>query len=163
VKKKGGGARTLYLDARIPFKLLKDNKIQDRFAVWIEQSSTLLGINSRIKESLEGVVFEVRQGYKSKDSKRQNADIANAATAYTKAYLPCVAILSSQIDDDVALRYTEEKWLLLKGVDDPSTTRSIYAFMKVVVGFDLAAFFQRNRVSLRKEVHTVLSSLLSPN
>lgn len=48
--------------------------------------------------TLKGAVFEVRQGYKSKDAKRQNADIANAAAAYTQAYLPCVVMLSSQID-----------------------------------------------------------------
>jgi len=33
-------------------------------------------------------VFEVRQGYKSMDSKRQAADIANAAQALTKSRLP---------------------------------------------------------------------------
>jgi len=44
-----------------------------------------------------------------KDSKRQNADIANAAAAYTKGYLPCVIVLSEQIDSDVLIRYRVEK------------------------------------------------------
>jgi len=53
--------------------------------------------------TITGTIFEVRQGYKSKDSKRQNADIANAATAYTKADFPCAVILSAQIDEDILL------------------------------------------------------------
>ena len=43
-------------------------------------------------------MFEVRPGYKSKDSKRQNADVSNAANAYTHQYLPVVVLLSTQID-----------------------------------------------------------------
>jgi len=37
-----------------------------------------LGLPNPTRQSLQGGVFEVRQGYKSKDSKRQNADVANA-------------------------------------------------------------------------------------
>jgi hypothetical protein len=55
----------------------------------MEQSAAQVGVDPKIFASLTGTIFEVRQGYKSKDSKRQNADIANAATAYTKAYFPC--------------------------------------------------------------------------
>lgn len=69
-----------------------------------------LGVAEPIRRTLSGTVFEVRQGYKSKDSKRQNADIANASTAYTRAYLPCVAVLSTQIDGDIVIRYRNERW-----------------------------------------------------
>jgi len=111
---------------------------------------------------MSGVVFEIRQGYKSKDSKRQNADIANAATAYTKGYLPCVAILSQQIDRDIAFRYTAEKWALLTGITgNASPHDSFYAFVKEVVGYDLARFFERNRGRLKSEVKLILESLLS--
>ena len=48
-------------------------------------SADLVHVDPDVFTILKGTVFEVRQGYKSKDSKRQNADIANAATAYTKA------------------------------------------------------------------------------
>lgn len=66
-------------------------------------------------KGLEGAVFEVRQGYKSKDSKRQNADITNAANAYANDYLPVVVLLSTQIDSDIAERYIVAQWVLLRG------------------------------------------------
>jgi RHS repeat-associated protein len=77
-----------------------------RLQHWLEQACDQLKITSSFSAALRGVVFEVRQGYKSKDSKRQNADIANAATAYSQGYLPVVVVLSSQIDSDVSARYT---------------------------------------------------------
>jgi hypothetical protein len=121
-----------------------------------------LEVSPRITATLQGVVFEVRQGYKSKDSKRQNADITNAAMAYTKAYLPCVGILSLQIDDDIALRYRNERWALLTGsTSEPSPRKSLYAFMRTVLGYDLAAFFERHSEALRTEVNMVLTKLLS--
>ena len=103
------------------------------------------------------------RGYKSKDSKRQNADIANAATAYTKAYLPCAAILSTQIDGDILYRYRGEKWSVITGiVGAKNPLISTYDFMRDVVGYDLAGFFTRNRKILRKEVEVVLKALLTP-
>lgn len=111
---------------------------------------------------MTGTVFEVRQGYKSKDSKRQNADIANAAAAYTKGYFPCAVILSGQIDSDVLLRYRAEKWSVVTGVVSATDPRlSTYDFMRDVVGYDLAAFFERNSTALRKEINTILKTLLA--
>jgi hypothetical protein len=157
-----GKKRTLHLDARIPVDSVADLQRRQAIARWIRDAAAELGVAERIAETLQGVVFEVRQGYKSKDSKRQNADIANAAAAYTKAYLPCAAILSLQIDDDIALRYRNEKWVLLTGsVTEKSPLKSAYAFMRAVVGYDLAAFFQRNSRELKAEVNGVLSKLLS--
>lgn len=162
VRKGRGTTRTLSLDGRIPTDQVRNAKATSRIANWIAQSAHSLEINPRVADSLQGIVFEVRQGYKSKDSKRQNADIANAATAYTKGYLPCVAILSLQIDDDIALRYRNEKWILLTGnTADNSPHRSVYAFMQQIVGYDLAGFFQRNSALLKSEVNTVLTKLLS--
>jgi ketopantoate hydroxymethyltransferase len=106
-------------------------------------------------------VFEVRQGYKSKDSKRQNADVSNAANAYAYQYLPVVTLLSTQIDSDVAERYRRARWLLLVGNTAGSPWDSTYVFTRDVVGYDLAAFFQRNAASLRATVEGVLRSLLS--
>jgi hypothetical protein len=40
-----------------------------------------------------------------------------AATAYTKAYLPCAVILSAQIDGDILLRYRAEKWTVPTGIE----------------------------------------------
>lgn len=86
-----------------------------------EGSAKLIHVDSDVFSTLKGAVFEVRQGYKSKDSKRQNADIANAATAYTKGYLPCAVILSTQIDSDILLRYRSEKWAVVTGVTGHQT------------------------------------------
>lgn len=105
----------------------------------------------------------MRQGYKSKDSKRQNADLANASTAYTRAYLPCVLVLSNQIDADIVARYRHERWAILTGSPgDGSPIRSTYAFTDEVPGFDLAGFFQRNSRTLKEEVEKVLHALLEP-
>lgn len=162
VKKGRGKTRTLYLDARIPTDSVADPVRRKAIQKWIDKSAADLEVNDRVAASLQGIVFEVRQGYKSKDSKRQNADIANAATAYTKAYLPCAAILSLQIDDDIALRYRNEKWVLLTGTTaEKSPYKSLYTFMREVVGYDLAGFFQRHSATLKTEVNSVLTKLLS--
>ena len=161
VARPGGKERILSLDGRIALEDIQDANRRSRVEQWMTKAFSILDIDPKVQKSLAGVVFEVRQGYKSKDSKRQNADIANAATAYTKGYLPCAAILSLQIDEDIAVRYTTEKWLLLTGsvnIDDPH--ESVYAFMKTVVGYDLAEFFDRNRTSFKRQVTNVLKALL---
>jgi hypothetical protein len=147
----------------VPLAAIQDRAKRDRFREWMREAASQAGVSSKIFGSLTGTVFEVRQGYKSKDSKRQNADIANAASAYTKAYLPCAVILSAQIDGDILLRYRAERWAVVTGIigaDDP--LRSTYDFMREVVGYDLAAFFQRNRDALRSEIDAVLKALLAP-
>ncbi len=111
---------------------------------------------------LKGAVFEVRQGYKSKDSKRQNADIGNAGTAYTQGYLPVVALLSNQIDRDVADRYVNAGWLLLRGNKSNSSITSTYAFCEQVLGYDIAEFFEKNSFTLKQTVEKVLQALLTP-
>ena len=159
----GGKTRTLYLDGRVPLDKIPDPTKRQRFHDWMLNSASSLGVDPNIANTLTGTIFEVRQGYKSKDSKRQNADIANAATAYTKAYLPCVAILSAQIDGDILTRYRAQKWAVvtgLEGIDDPLL--STYDFMNEVVGYDLAAFFRRNSETLRTEIDAVLKALLEP-
>jgi len=159
----GGKTRTLSLDGRVPLDAIQDAAARQRFHEWMEQSATLIGVDQRIFQTLRGTVFEVRQGYKSKDSKRQNADIANAATAYTKAYLPCAAILSTQIDSDIQLRYRAEKWAIVigsVGLNDPLV--STYDFMRDVIGYDLGAFFERNSGTLQTELDKVLQALLAP-
>jgi hypothetical protein len=158
-----GKSRTLALDGRVPLDKIEDNQKRERFREWMRASADLVGVDKRIFDTLTGTIFEVRQGYKSKDSKRQNADIANAASAYTKAYFPCALILSNQIDGDILLRYRAEKWAIVTGIiglADP--LRSTYDFMKDVVGYDMAAFFQRNSDALKAEIDLVLQALLAP-
>ncbi|MBM3187690.1 MAG: hypothetical protein FJZ90_03100 [Chloroflexi bacterium] len=163
VPRSGGKSRTLYLDGRVPLDKITDEAKREQFRAWMKASSELLRIDPKVFATLTGTIFEVRQGYKSKDSKRQNADIANAATAYTKAYLPCAVILSTQIDNDILLRYRAEKWAVLTGIegaDDPVI--STYDFFRAIVGYDLAAFFKRNSGTLRAEIDKVLKALLAP-
>lgn len=164
VPKASGGSRTLYLDGRIPLDEIKDHAVRKRFHKWMVSAADAVGVDKRIFQTLTGTIFEVRQGYKSKDSKRQNADIANAATAYTKAYLPCAVILSTQIDGDILLRYRTEKWAVLTGtVGTRDPVVSTYDFMREIVGYDLAGFFERNRGKLRAEIDRVLRALLAPD
>ncbi|MBI4480337.1 MAG: hypothetical protein HY651_09980 [Acidobacteria bacterium] len=158
----GGRSRTLHLDGRVPLKEIRDRAARTRFQKWMAGAAAKVGVDKKVFRTLTGTVFEVRQGYKSKDSKRQNADIANAATAYTRAYLPCAVILSAQIDSDILLRYRAEKWAIVTGVvgmNDPLT--STYDFFDDVIGYDLAGFFQRNSKKLRLEIDKVLQALLA--
>lgn len=160
----GGKARKLHLDARIPVSSVADTARRRRVRSWMRDAARRIDVDASVAKTLKGIVFEIRQGYKSKDSKRQNADIANAATAYTKGLLPCAGILSLQIDEDIAQRYRNERWVLLTGLTgNASSHESIYSFCKDVVGYDLAGFFQRNSPALKKEVETVLRALLVPS
>lgn len=158
-----GKKRTLYLDGRVPLEQIPDTAKRHQFHEWMRKSADEIGVDPKVFATLDGTVFEVRQGYKSKDSKRQNADIANAATAYTKAYLPCAAILSTQIDGDILYRYRGEKWAVITGiVGAKNPLISTYDFMRDIVGYDLAGFFARNSEILRKEIVVVLQALLTP-
>ena len=158
-----GRTRTLSLDGRVPLEKISDKAKRDRFHGWMRESAKMLDVDEKVFGSLTGTIFEVRQGYKSKDSKRQNADIANAATAYTKGYLPCAVILSGQIDSDVLLRYRVEKWSVVTGIVGATNPLiSTYDFMRDVVGYDLAAFFERNSPTLRTEIDAILRGLLTP-
>ena len=158
-----GRKRTLRLDGRVALENIRDPGKRDRFYRWMSESAKMLDVNNKVFKSLTGTVFEVRQGYKSKDSKRQNADIANAAAAYASGYFPSAVILSTQIDSDVLLRYRSEKWSVMTGVVGASNTLiSTYDFLRDVVGYDLAAFFQRNRLALRRETDSIVRTLLSP-
>lgn len=160
----GGKPRKLHLDARIPVASVADASRRRRIQSWMRDAARRMDVDPAVAKTLKGIVFEIRQGYKSKDSKRQNADLANAATAYTKGLLPCAGILSLQIDEDIAHRYRNERWALLTGLTgNVSSQESFYTFCKEVVGYDLAGFFQRNSPVLKKEVEAVLTALLRPS
>jgi len=152
--------RTLSLDGRIPLEAVRDEAKRSRISDWMCQVAEDLKVNHSIIRALRGVVFEVRQGYKSKDSKRQNADIANAATAYSQAYLPCALILSTQIDD-ISSRYRAERWAILTGrLGDATCRDSTYCFLREVIGYDLAGFLERHATALQQEVARILEALL---
>lgn len=152
-----GKPKTLKLDARLEIEQIHNVHVANNVRQWIAKVCRLLDANT----PTNGAVFEVRQGYKSKDSKRQNADIDNTAVAWSKGYLPIFAIFSAQIDTDIVLRYRNNRSGILIGsmADDP--TISLYAFMKEMLGYDLAAFFMRNSQTIRSQVQDVVQTLLS--
>lgn len=156
----GDGERTLSLDAKIQLDEIPETTPRQQVNAWLKEAAEFLQIAPEIRPVLKGAVFEVRQGYKSKDSKRQNADIANAATAYSQGYVPVLGMLSVQIDGDVAHRYEGVKWLVLRGHLGESPLHSTYAFTQQVLGYDLAGFFERHSSALKAAVLEVLETLL---
>lgn len=151
IESKSGSNRKLSLDARIEYSEISDNEKRKLVKDWVNQFA------------LDGVVFEVRQGYKSKDSKRQNADINNITSAYARGYLPVFTVLSTQIDFDVASRYRNNKCPVLVGSLDESPFISTYSFFEKVIGYDLAGFFERNSKDLKKKIDKIVETLLSPS
>ncbi len=162
IKTLTGNLRRLSLDGRIQLSDLQSEEDRRRIAEWMARATSRMGVDVAIIRALKGSVFEVRQGYKSKDSKRQNADIANAGTAIAQGYLPVVAMLSTQIDGDVADRYVSAGWLLLRGYVDDSPISSTYAFCDQILNYDLAGFLARNAATLSATVQQVLETLLTP-
>lgn len=160
VKGPNGKDRVLSLDGRIIFDEIVDKDSRDRIITWKEEVFKQLELTKNIQEAITGVVFEVRQGYKSKDSKRQNADIANAANAYANGYVPCLMVMSSQIDDDILIRYRQAKWLILQGFVGLNEYTSTYDFYKTVVGFDFVDFMNNNQEFFQAEIHSILEKLM---
>ncbi len=109
-----------------------------------------------------GSVFEVRQGYKSADSKRQNADLRYGIRAYQARLLPVFAIMSAQVSDPVLRRYRSDGMLVLTGVLSEDPTVSTFAFFEQVIGYDLAAFFERNCGGIQSEMNEIVGALLRP-
>ena len=157
-----GKKRTLYLDGRIEFDAVQNEEKNFRLLEWKESVLNHLRLSESISGIVKGIVFEVRQGYKSKDSKRQNADIANATNAYLNGYIPCLMLMSSQIDDAILSRYSQSKWLILRGCVNVSSVLSTYDFCRDVIGFDLATFMENNQSYFKSEISRVLK-LLSEN
>jgi hypothetical protein len=151
-----GKVRSIELDARVETERIPSSQNRERFQQWLNEVAHLLGVSMPPK----GTVFEIRQGYKSKDSKRQNADILSAARAYQNSYLPCMLLLSQQIDSDLERRYRNAGWLVLKGTLEDDMYQSTYAFMRVVVGYDLHGLLERNQQILREQIRNALMTLL---
>jgi hypothetical protein len=155
-----GKTKILTLDGRIQFDHVQNEAARARVEQWVNEAATRLALPDLMRRQLTGVVFEVRQGYKSKDSKRQNADITNAASAYTNFYMPVLTVLSAQIDATVAARYIQNRWLLLVGTTDGPSTYSTYTFCRDVLDYDLAGFFEQYSPRIKTELETVLNALL---
>ena len=156
-KTSGGKIKTLSLDGRLEIKEIRNIDLKNRLQQWIELHCKELSVRQIPKN---GIVFEVRQGYKSKDSKRQNADIDNATVAWANGYLPVFAIFSSQINSDIVLRYRNNRCGILIGSRASEPNISLFAFSKDVLGYDLVNFFERNSQKIKIEIDLILKALL---
>lgn len=155
-KTKGGKDKVLSLDGRLEIKDIVNPSVKNKTKQWLNTYCTELGVE---KDGIKGAVFEVRQGYKSKDSKRQNGDIDNIAVAYSMRYLPVITVFSSQIDNDIVLRYRSAKSAILIGSLVGDSRTSLFSFCKDVLEFDLAAFFKRNSTAIKREMNTILKQM----
>jgi hypothetical protein len=160
LKVKGAKGRTLALDGRIPLDNIADSAARQRCEDWLAQAVASVGLKGRGAQVLDGCVFEVRQGYKSNDAKRRNADVSNAANAFAHRYLPVMLLLSVQIPVNLAERYARAHWLILRGTVGGSPTDSTYVFAREVLGYDLAGFFRRNSGAIKAETQAVFEGLL---
>jgi hypothetical protein len=156
-KTSAGKEKTLSLDGRLKLDDIRNAEIASRVRTWIEQYCKAL----KAEPPAHGAVFEVRQGYKSKDSKRQNGDIDNIAVAWAQGYMPVFAIFSAQIDNDLVLRYRNARGGIIVGKKDGGPTLSLFSFCSDILNFDLATFFDRNSLQIKKEVHETLEALLN--
>jgi hypothetical protein len=157
-KTSSGKSKSLSLDARIEFSQISDPTVKKNAISWSKEYTSEIGATAFPSR---GIVFEVRQGYKSKDSKRQNADIDNTTVAWASSYFPVFAIFSGQIDVDLVLRYRNNRCGILVGTLEKDSKSSIFAFCGQVLGFDLAGFFNRNSPLIKLEIMKVLRSLLT--
>lgn len=160
LKSRGAKSRTLALDGRIPLERIASYAVRRRVKNWLAQATAHVGLKGKYAHGLEGCVFEVRQGYKSNDAKRQNADVSNAGNAFAHRYLPVMLLLSVQIPNNLAERYQRAHWLILRGAVGGSSTESTYEFCRTVLGYDLAAFFRRNTNAIKAETLAVFEGLL---
>jgi hypothetical protein len=147
------------LDARISLKDLKDPTQKENFNNWLEKARLTSHGDFTIK--LDGAIFEIRQGYKSADSKRQNADLRFGARSYQVGHIPVVIVLSSQVSETVICRYRDAGMLVLTGVHSNNPTVSTFAFFKDVIGYSLEDFFMRNSTTIKAVIHSLIEKLLS--
>jgi hypothetical protein len=149
------------LDVCIYTEHIQDSVRKKLFTSWVIQSARDIGVPENRSNELKGAVFEIRQGYKSADSKRQNADLRFGLRAYADAnLLPVIAIVSTQASDTVCMRYKDSRLLVLRGF--LSGNKSTFLFFRDVIGYDLADMLNRNSEEIRKEFVNVIIKLLSP-
>lgn len=159
IEKKDGTKGHLSLDARIDSQHVRKADEQ-RVCTWLSDVSKALHIKPN-KVKITGAVFEVRQGYKSADSKRQNADIRSGMHALGEGYAPVMAVFSTQVSESVVRRYRNSNILVLTGTVKGTPLDSTFKFSEQVLNYPLAGFFERNHEQLRREFTRVLEALLS--
>ncbi|MFZ4470962.1 MAG: hypothetical protein ACOYOZ_16990 [Pirellula sp.] len=160
IERSDGTTRTLTLDARLDYEFVnKHRPIID----WTEAAARKLGFSEEMVKILKGSVFEIRQGYKSQDAKRQNADMQSAMRARNDGYVFGMAVLSTQISNTLRRRYQNSQMLVLVGNLSGDPLDDTFAFIEQIVGYPIREFFDRNTQTIRTEVEGILKDLLTPS
>lgn len=159
--KPDGKDGTHILDAKIMTQDLS-GKSRKTFDDWLRLGLRTVSNSASRGKHIHGAAFEIRQGYKSADSKRQNADLRFGIRSYQASMIPVFAVLSSQVSEPVVRRYRSDGMLVLTGIPDGESTVSTFTFFRQVIGYDLAAFFKRNSPTLKSEIATIIQRLLTP-
>jgi len=162
VERSDGSERTLTLDARLDFSHLDGNPKADNLRSWTHDVADKLSFSPAQIGTLAGSVFEIRQGYKSQDAKRQNADMQSAMRARNDSYVFVMSVVSSQISNTLRRRYQNSQMLVLVGNLSGDPLDDTFAFLEQVVGYSVREFFERNSAAIRGEVEVILRQLLSP-
>jgi hypothetical protein len=157
-----GKTSHLELDVRIDFSHIEDAAKLSRVKEWVDDAAESLGISPERRKQIKGAVFEVRQGYKSADAKRQNADMRSAVRSLNDGYLFVVAVISSQISYAVLRRYRNSQMVVLVGDLSGNPIEDNYEFFDKAIGYSLGEFFNRNSDVIRAAVAEILERLLSP-
>jgi hypothetical protein len=141
------------LDACLRFADVEQRSTELR--AWVAAACVALDI----PQCETGVVFEVRQGHKSGDSKRQLGDKKNAAKALQEGFLPVMLVFSTQLPKATHQRYERDGWLVLTGRMGGGPLKSTYAFFRDVVDFDLALFLEDHQDRLQ----AIVQNLMKPS
>jgi len=159
---KGDGTLATHtLDACIRISDIKNREKRRKFNDCLIATVRNMDYSEANVNAICGAVFEIRQGYKSADSKRQNADLRFGMRARSDdALLPVIVIVSTQVNNNVFQRYRDQRLHMLRGVlkGDNST----FDFFSNVIGYDLADFLQRNSNDIRKRFEMIIQQLLAP-
>lgn len=155
-------SKTRKLDGRIDITMVNDQAKRQRVMAWLDEVKNRIFQQQAKNFPLKGVVFEVRQGYKSQDSKRSQADTDNGQRALMEQYQMVVSVISTQINLQAKKHYLDNGILVMTGdIEDDDILTSTFAFTQKVLGYDLAGFFERNTDTLRTHMHSILEQTLT--
>ena len=157
-----GKVATHTLDARVDVNHIRSKGGKKRVSDWLQKMGKTRGLTNERMAALHGVVLEVRQGYMSADSKRQQADLRFGVRSYNENYLPMIMIMSMQVSEMVCARYRSNQVAVLTGTPSNDEMISSLAFVNNVIGYDITGFFTRNTKMLRAEFGGVLRAILTP-
>lgn len=81
-----GKKRTLYLDGRVPLDRIPDKAKRHQFHEWMRKSADEVGVDPKVFATLDGTVFEVRQGYKRARTQSVRMPISRTRRRHTRKH-----------------------------------------------------------------------------